>query len=63
MKIVVDRTRCTAIGICEGLAPDRFEVGDDGEMVVLGEDVSPADRQLIEEVVNSCPTQSLRLEP
>jgi ferredoxin len=31
MKIVVDRAKCTAIGICESLAPAHFEVNEDGE--------------------------------
>jgi len=63
MKIVVDRSRCTAIGICESIAPEHFEVGDDGQMALLDENVSPADQQRIEDAVNSCPTKSLRLEP
>lgn len=30
MKVQVDRNKCAGIGLCEGLSPDLFEVGDDG---------------------------------
>ncbi len=61
MKIVVDRSRCTAIGICESLAPSFFEVNDDGELLVLRDDVAEEDRHLMEEAVDSCPTCALSL--
>jgi len=30
VRIVVDRDRCTGLGMCEAEAPDLFEVQDDG---------------------------------
>ena len=35
MKITVDRVKCTGLGICESLAPNVFEVDDDGDLVLL----------------------------
>src|SRR4030088_2666238 len=32
MRIVVDRDRCTGLGMCEAEAPDLFEVQDDGTL-------------------------------
>jgi len=61
MKIVVERSRCTAIGICESLAPSFFEVDDDGELLVLRDDVTEDDRDLIEQTVVGCPTAALSL--
>jgi ferredoxin len=61
MKVVVDRSRCTGIGICESMAPDRFEVDDDGELTVLAEEVSPEDKAQVEEAISSCPTIALSL--
>jgi len=61
MKVVVDRSRCTAIGICESLAPDYFEVGDDGQMAVLRQDVDPAEARRVQEAAGSCPARALFL--
>lgn len=61
MRIIVDRNRCTAIGICESLAPSFFEVNDDGELLVLCDDVGDEDRDLIEQTVTGCPTGALSL--
>ena len=62
MRIVLDETKCSSLGMCEAVAPDVFEVGDDGALVVL--DPTPADdrRALIEEAVAACPTGALSIE-
>jgi ferredoxin len=59
MRIVVDRSRCTGIGICESIAPDNFEVGEDGALVVIRDDVAEASRADVEEAVRSCPAMAL----
>ncbi|RNL63382.1 ferredoxin [Nocardioides marmoriginsengisoli] len=62
MKLEVDRGRCTGIGICESFAPDRFEVDDDGTLLVRGgELVGDAEREEIERAVDGCPAAALRL--
>ena len=62
MKIVLDENKCSSLGMCESVAPDFFEVGDDGELDLL--EVSPPDdhRALIEEAVAACPTAALSIE-
>jgi ferredoxin len=62
MKVVVDRDKCTGLGICESLAPDVFEVNDEGELVLLKEDISEEELQAVEEAVAGCPTEALRIE-
>jgi Ferredoxin len=63
MKIVLDRSKCSVLGICESVAPDYFEITDDGDVALLREDV-PADRVAdLEEAVQGCPTEALRLQP
>lgn len=62
MKVVVDRGRCTGIGICESVAPDFFEVNDDGEMVLLHDSFTDDQRALLLESVASCPAAALTLE-
>lgn len=59
--IEVDRARCTGIGICESVLPERFEVDDDGGLTVHDETVAAEDRDDVEEAVRSCPAAALRL--
>lgn len=63
MKVVVDFGKCTGLGICESLAPEFFEVNDDGDLVLLRDDVTPEHLQSVEEAVAGCPTEALRLQP
>jgi ferredoxin len=62
MKINVDTDRCTGHGVCESLAPEIFEVGDDGIVHLLTTDLSEHQRPSLESAVAECPTQALRLE-
>jgi ferredoxin len=61
MKIVHDETKCASIGMCEAVAPEFFEVGDDGALRILN--VTPANchRALIEQAVADCPTGALSI--
>ncbi len=61
MKVEVDFAKCTGLGICESLAPEFFEVNDDGDLVLLKEDISEAELSEIEEAVAGCPTEALRI--
>lgn len=63
MKIIVDDVKCTGLGICESLAPDHFEIDDDGNLVLLAECVEDADIAAVEAAVEGCPTAALRLSP
>jgi len=62
MKVIVDYARCTGLGICESMAPDIFEVNDDGALVLLKEDITDEELQSVEEAVAGCPTEALRIE-
>ncbi len=59
--VTVDFDKCTGLGICESLAPDFFEVNDDGELLVLKEEISDEELQEVEEAVNGCPTEALKI--
>lgn len=61
MRIEVDRTRCTALAMCEAEAPDLFEVRDDGWLDVLDERPPEEQREELERAVRSCPTEALRI--
>lgn len=62
MKVVVDRAKCTGLGICESLAPAFFEVDDSGDLLALKEDIEPHELAEVEEAVAGCPTEALRIE-
>jgi ferredoxin len=55
-RVGVDRERGVGSGTCEMLAPDVFEVGDDGIVAVLRPDV---DDEAALDAVQQCPTQAL----
>ncbi|GAB6919628.1 hypothetical protein JCM9803A_00780 [Rhodococcus erythropolis] len=62
MKVIVDRSKCTGLGICESLAPAFFEVDDSGDLLMLKEDIEPEELAEIEEAVAGCPTEALKIE-
>jgi ferredoxin len=62
MKVVVDRSKCSSIGLCEATASDIFEIGADGGLHVLMDDV-PEDRRIdLEQACENCPTKALSIE-
>jgi len=63
MRIVLDESKCSSLGMCESVAPAFFEVGDDGALAVLQPEAAEDQRALLEEAVAACPTAALRLEP
>jgi ferredoxin len=61
MQVILDRDKCTGLGICESVAPDHFEIDDGGELVVLRDEVTDEERATLEDAVRQCPTGALRL--
>ncbi|MGB8391204.1 ferredoxin [Mycobacterium sp.] len=61
MKIAIDLTKCTGMGLCEVTAPSIFEVGDDGQAHLIADPVSDDDAAAVEEAVRNCPTMALSL--
>ena len=59
-RVLVDRERCVGSGTCEALAPDLFEVGDDGVVELLRPDPEGDDAE-VREAVSACPTSALSL--
>lgn len=62
MKVMVDQARCIKNAICTGIAPEVFEIGDDGELLVLQERPSEDLRDQVEEAVRSCPMGAIEIE-
>lgn len=64
MRISVDYQRCVGNGFCEAIDEDTFEVGEDGVLHVLVEDVvDDAHRDRVNEAIAQCPTGALSLVP
>ncbi len=62
MRVVVDFDRCQSNAVCQGIAPEIFEVRDDGFLYVLNENPDESHRAQVEEAVRSCPTQAISVE-
>ncbi|MCF6506037.1 ferredoxin [Blastococcus sp. MG754426] len=60
-RLEADLERCVGSGACEALAPDLFEVGDEGTVTVLRPRPEGAELRDAEEAVRQCPTRALRL--
>jgi ferredoxin len=61
IRVEVDRERCLGTGSCEALAPDLFEVGDDGIVELLGQPEDEPGRAVATDDVQACPTRALSL--
>ncbi|HEX4250569.1 MAG TPA: ferredoxin [Pseudonocardia sp.] len=61
LRIVVDRDKCTGLGMCEAEAPELFEVQDDGTLAILNDSPSSGQRDEAEAACLACPTEALSL--
>lgn len=62
MRIVADRGRCEGLGMCEAMAHEFFEVGDDGYVEVLDENPGEEHRTELAAAVDACPVLALSLK-
>jgi ferredoxin len=61
MRVVLDRAKCTGVGLCEAEAPDLFEVQEDGTLVQLEERPPPGRRAAAEAAAAGCPYEALKI--
>ena len=62
MRIVVDFDLCQGHGVCEGEAPEVFELDDDGCLKILQEAPSESLRESVERAARYCPTMAITIE-
>ena len=62
MRVVVDYDLCESNAVCMGIAPEVFEVRDDDFLYVLQENPPEELRVKVEEAVQRCPKQAIKLE-
>ena len=61
MKVRIDNDLCAGFGICVGIAPEMFELHDDGYATVLLREVPPDLEDLVRRAVSQCPAQAISL--
>ena len=61
MKVRVNTEICAGFGICLGLAPEVFELHDDGYAIVLVSEVPPALEDSVRQAVSQCPARAISL--
>jgi ferredoxin len=61
MKVVIDRDACQGNGMCVVEAPDVFELGDDGKVIVLDENPSQSMRIALHTAAQTCPTRAISI--
>jgi ferredoxin len=61
MKVVVDFEACASNAVCMGIAPEVFEVRDDGYLYILNENPGEDLRDKMRESVNGCPTGAISI--
>ena len=62
MKVVVDFDECASNAVCMGIAPDIFEVRDDGYLYILNENPGEEYREQMREAVNGCLTGAISIQ-
>ena len=60
-RVEVDRDRCVGSGACEALAPEVFEVDDDGALLVHRPEPAEDELRDVRDAVAACPTRALSL--
>jgi ferredoxin len=61
MRVSVDRDLCEANGVCAGLVPNVFDLGDDDELTITQPSPPEDLREQVELAVERCPRQALTL--
>ena len=53
---------CTSNAVCMGIAPEIFEVRDDGFLYILNDNPGPELEGKVREAVASCPNGAISIE-
>lgn len=61
MKACVDKGLCIGCGMCEGIEPDVFRIGDDG-LAEAYTDPTDANADNVKQAVEMCPVSAITAE-
>lgn len=62
MKATVDAGTCTGCTLCCDIAPDVFEMGDDGLAKAKAGEVPAAAEASAQEAASSCPVSAIKVD-
>jgi ferredoxin len=62
MKVNVNFDLCSSNAVCMGIAPEVFEVRDDGYLYILQENPGPELADRVREAAASCPNGAISIE-
>ena len=62
MRVVVDFDACQSNAVCQSLAPEVFEVRDDGYLYVLQEEPPAELADKVRAAAENCPTGAISLQ-
>jgi ferredoxin len=62
MKVTIDPDICLGCGICEGIAPDVFQLGSNPHAVVILNPVPEYLRKDVRDAVDQCPEEAIEIE-
>lgn len=61
MRVEVDFGLCEANGVCMGIIPEVFQLGDDDYLTIVAPEVTPQNEAQIREAVRQCPRQAISI--
>lgn len=59
-KIIVDKDKCIGCGTCVALAPEIFEMDDEGKSIIKKDPT--IDEETLKLAIDSCPSQAISVE-
>jgi len=62
-RIVVDADRCEGHGLCQQIAPEVFDLDDDGYLHLLRDTVGAELDARVRDAVRVCPVAALTTQP
>lgn len=61
-KTRIDRETCIGCGLCPSIAPDVYEMGDDGKAHEMSEKVPEGSESSAQEAADSCPVSAIKID-
>ena len=61
-KVSVDKDKCVGCGACVAVAPEVFELGEDGKSSVKSENVDGELLEKAKEAKKTCPVGAIQVE-
>ena len=63
MKIKINKIDCKGCGACAAVAPELFEIDDEGKAILLKkENLTDEDKEKIAEAADTCPVQAISVK-